>query len=698
MKNSKKRSIVGLGKYKSITFFISVFVVLILGLLGLNLYISNELQKKSREINIAANQASLVQEMSKSIYIIISQYQKVLPYDKEGLALSHAMTSFELRLRAFLGHINAHVSPLELPKKMLDRRGVEVLIQAEKIWFGYKNNISPLLSNQNNKQEAFLNALTYTNQYNQELTDLMNDLANIIQENSESDAFILRVIQIVGIVLAVFSFIFIIFYFLRFLRKSDFALELAQEETSGILRTVKEGLFLLDDRLFIGNQLSTEMSTIFEDKNIAGSKFSTLLKNIVPDEEVVTVLDFVKLLFDPNVVEDLISTLNPLSNIKVGFIDSNGERVEKYLDFSFHRVISNQEIENILVSVRDMTGENLLRQALEDTKAESNSRMVVLDEFLRADPITVDRFLLNVRKSLSHINISLKETSTNKQHFILKLEKIFIDIHRIKGESSTIGFSYFAEKAHEFESELESLRKINNIQGMDFLPLTIKLDGLLKAAENIENVANNIIRRGITKSAVQKNEDVIRLMRDEWKHLSTLVNTMSEQYQKPVDLVLTGFAESDLTPQYKNLINNISIQMIKNALVHGIEGSDERVINHKAVKGRIDLRLSALSNGYLELVMRDDGRGFDIDAIKEKLLSNQLISITEAKTWTSDRFVHKAFSTGFSTAKTVDMNSGRGVGLNVIKDTITEVGGKLSIRQATGQYCQLSIVFPPKAA
>ncbi|MGH1487022.1 MAG: ATP-binding protein [Cellvibrionaceae bacterium] len=699
MKNIKQNPIKGLGKYKAIAFFITVFIVLILGLLGLNLFISNELQKNSKEINIAASQASLVQEISKDIYTIISQYQKVLPYESDKERLSIAMLSFDERLKAFLGDGSISNNNPELPKKMLNPEGLKVLNQAKSIWSGYIENIFPIFERNENTQAEFLNALTYSDRYNQELTSLMNDLATIIQEDSEGGVLILRVVQIIGIVLAVFSFLFIIFYFVKYLRKSDYEVELAQEETSGILRTVREGLFLLDEDFIIGNQCSNEMKEIFESDDISGLEFSSLLKRIVPKDKVETVQNFVKLLFDPDVIEDLIGSLNPLDNIEVNFADPEGNSTVKYLDFAFYRVMSRDNIDNVLVSVRDMTDQHKLKQELEDSKAESNTRMVILDEFLQADSESVDRFLINTRSSLSNINLILKEDSHNIKDFGRRLDKIFVEIHRIKGESTTLGFSHFSEKSHEFETELDSLKKVNNVQGINFLPLTIKLDELIKASESIEKISSSISQRAAKQPISASNQlsnEVVK--RRDWEHLSNLVSAMSKEYGKGVNLVMTGFAESNLTKEYHNLINNLSIQLIKNSLIHGIENEHERLERNKNPIGRIDLILSKLPNGDVELVMKDDGRGFNIEKIKQKLVESRLLTPDEADTWTKDKLVRKAFATGFSTADQVDMNAGRGVGLDVIKDSITEVGGKLSLRQADGKYCQFNILLPVKAA
>lgn len=696
---NKNKSMLGLGKYRSIALYITIFVILISGLLILNLTISNQLQKNAREINIAATQASLVQGISKDIYTMISQYQKVLPYDNEKNSLKASMERFELTLEAFLGNYQGKGEGFDLPQKMNNPEGITLLNQSKSIWEGYQNNIEPIFSQEKNSQSDFLSALAYSDKYNQELTGLMNQLSGIIQEDSRDDVLFLRVIQIIGIALAIFSFIFIIFYLVRYLRRSDYELEAAQEETTEILNTVREGLFLLDSELLIGSQCSKEMEEIFEIDNIAGVEFSALLRNIIPTDKIDTVEDFVKLLFDPDVVEDLIGSLNPLDNIEVKIFDSYGSLKTKYLDFSFYRVVSRDEIKNVLVSVRDMTHQNILKQELESSKAESQNRMLVLDEFLRADNEAVGRFINNTKKTFANINMILKEEVSSVQDFTKRLDRIFVHIHRAKGESTTLGFTQLSDKSHEFETELEKLKNVRNVQGIDFLPLTVKLEELIRSLDILEKISLNIAKHS-GKSVTQSGSasTITPNRREEWKHLKQLVTKMSREYQKDVDLIMTGFSEIPLKTGYKDLISNVSIQLIKNALIHGIEEEHERIRSQKNPTGRIDLVLSKLPDGSIEFTMKDDGRGFDLEKIREKLVERAVINTRQAGQLTKDQLVQNAFKTGFSTADQVDINAGRGVGLDVIRNSIVSVGGKLSLKLSDGKSCQFNVLLPAQSA
>jgi len=149
----------------------------------------------------------------------------------------------------------------------------------------------------------------------------------------------------------------------------------------------------------------------------------------------------------------------------------------------------------------------------------------------------------------------------------------------------------------------------------------------------------------------------------------------------------------------KRLIyNDISIQLIRNSLVHGIETTADRKKKSKNETGRIDLRVAKLSDGSVELIVRDDGQGLNLDKIREKVISLGQATEEEIAEWPENKIVNMAFQSGFSTAEETTMHAGRGIGLDIIRDRVKELGGKLRLRQMTEKFCQFEIILPPQAS
>jgi len=252
-----------LGKYRGLIVSLGVLVLLVVALLLLNLFFSQTLEKSGQTTAAAGRQAALVQQVSKDLFIINSQYQRVLPYEDETKALKDNMDIFSNTLNAFseggviVSFDEASSQPTQTQIDKLDTpAAIEVVDKAKQIWSKYSSTISPLFEDRQHAQSELSAALDVAEENNQELTVLMDSLSNEIQSESESNLKYLRYFQIAGIALTALMFAWTVLVTLRNLRKNDEELDLARQETTGILNTVKEGLFLLDNDLMIENLLS----------------------------------------------------------------------------------------------------------------------------------------------------------------------------------------------------------------------------------------------------------------------------------------------------------------------------------------------------------------------------------------------------------------------------------------------------------
>ena len=182
--------------------------------------------------------------------------------------------------------------------------------------------------------------------------------------------------------------------------------------------------------------------------------------------------------------------------------------------------------------------------------------------------------------------------------------------------------------------------------------------------------------------------------RQQWSHLNELVQSVADDTGKKVHFIPSGLVESDLTDLQEKMVKDVSIQLLRNSIVHGIEEPEVRKKRRKSEHGRIDLRLASLPDGSVELVVRDDGNGLDLKAIKKRIIEKGLAKEEDMAKWSDQKIVSMAFSTGFSTSKNADMHSGRGVGLDIIRESVKKIGGQLRLRQSAGKYCQFEITLP----
>jgi len=277
-----------LGKYQGLIVSLCLLVILVVALLGLNLYFSRTLEKTAQTTAAAGRQAALVQQVSKDVFLLNSLYQQVLPYQNESAALKDTMDLFSNTLTAFseggtvLTFDEATSTPKQVKIDRLDEPAARtVLDNAKTVWDKYEAAVLPVLEDRQHQQSEMVEARAVTEENNAELSSLMDQLSEQIQSESETNIQYLRYFQIAGIILTALMFFWTVFVTLRNLRKNDDELDLARQETTGILNTVKEGLFLLDKDLNIGSQHSNETLEIFELDEIQGRKMENKSQSIL---------------------------------------------------------------------------------------------------------------------------------------------------------------------------------------------------------------------------------------------------------------------------------------------------------------------------------------------------------------------------------------------------------------------------------
>ncbi|MEO0443561.1 MAG: ATP-binding protein, partial [Pseudomonadota bacterium] len=266
----------------------------------------------------------------------------------------------------------------------------------------------------------------------------------------------------------------------------------------------------------------------------------------------------------------------------------------------------------------------------------------------------------------------------------------FVHIHNVKGESSALDLKEFTDMAHNFEEELSEMRAAPSVRGQDFLSLTVRLDKMISHAQSITDLVGKLSSFNSSSKQIKKNS----INNKSWSHLFKLVDDLSKDYGKQVMLVASGLSEVAIPKELERTINSICIQFIKNAVVHGIELPKDRMNLEKYTQGRIDIRLSKTPDGNIELAIRDDGAGFDYDKIRQVAIQSGHWSETELESWDNKKLLSLIFSSGFSTAVSIDKNAGRGAGMDVIMKNIKEHKGKISVSSRSGRYSQFIVSFP----
>jgi len=177
-----------------------------------------------------------------------------------------------------------------------------------------------------------------------------------------------------------------------------------------------------------------------------------------------------------------------------------------------------------------------------------------------------------------------------------------------------------------------------------------------------------------------------------WAKLPRIVRDLSHELGKKIDLRMLG-ADTELDRQVLELIKDPLTHMVRNSADHGIESIGDRVAAGKPDTGVITLN-AYHEGGHIIIKINDDGRGLNIEKIKQKVLQNGLATEAELEGMTMQQIQQFIFKAGFSTAAQVTSVSGRGVGMDVVRTNIEKIGGTIELNSQEGKGSTFMIKIP----
>jgi two-component system chemotaxis sensor kinase CheA len=177
-----------------------------------------------------------------------------------------------------------------------------------------------------------------------------------------------------------------------------------------------------------------------------------------------------------------------------------------------------------------------------------------------------------------------------------------------------------------------------------------------------------------------------------WQKLPRIVRDLSSELGKQIELEMHG-ADTELDRQVLDLIKDPLTHMVRNSADHGLETGAERLAAGKPEQGTI--RVSAYhEGGHIIICIADNGRGLNTERIKAKAISNGLATEADIEKMTESQIHKFIFAPGFSTAAAVTSVSGRGVGMDVVRTNIDQIGGSIDVKSVPGEGSSFTIKIP----
>lgn len=199
------------------------------------------------------------------------------------------------------------------------------------------------------------------------------------------------------------------------------------------------------------------------------------------------------------------------------------------------------------------------------------------------------------------------------------------------------------------------------------------------------NLVVSELQEGVMKTRMQP-------IGNAWAKLPRIVRDISRELGKKIELEMQG-QETELDRQVLEMIKDPLTHMVRNSADHGLETTVERLALGKPESGKI--RLNAChEGGHIIIQIADDGRGLPLEKIKSKIIQNGMATEAEVASMSPQNIYQYIFKAGFSTADKITSVSGRGVGMDVVRTNIENIGGSIELRSHEGQGTTFTIKIP----
>jgi two-component system chemotaxis sensor kinase CheA len=299
--------------------------------------------------------------------------------------------------------------------------------------------------------------------------------------------------------------------------------------------------------------------------------------------------------------------------------------------------------------------------------------------------------LLATSKSEKEVHLKIKSVPELEDISIEMINTLAdLELHEMPGEKKP------AAKRSFYTSETVRVKS-------RYLDSLLDLVGELMISEiRVKQIADDIKHKEL-RQALKNNNRLIGELQDNvlrmrmvpldyiFKRFSRMIRDMSKDAGKEIDFRIEG-SDIEIDRSLLDDVGDSLMHILRNSIDHGIEPEEERKEIKKTPRGSILLKAHG-EKGNVVIEVADDGRGIDPDKMVKAAISKE-----EANNLDEKRKMDIAFLPGLSTAKEVSEVSGRGVGLDVVKQKITDLGGTVGIDSKLGKEARVSVKLPPSMA
>jgi signal transduction histidine kinase len=462
----------------------------------------------------------------------------------------------------------------------------------------------------------------------------------------------------------------------KLLELENTRIEARLEESRKYLDNIREGLLLLNPDHTITEEYSFYLKELFERERISGLTLTDFIygegeATVEKREEMEMFLTF--LFTNKTASLNMIMELNPIQNMRLQL--SGGREI--IINADFQRIYKDDEVENVMVLFEDMTDIIRTQEELEAERESRESELEQIAAILKLGPRVFEEFISDADKTIDFIN-----SSRDLLHDSENLNRAFRETHSLKGTAKYLKFNSFESTAHKLETHFANLRSGGATVREDLSPEAEALLRELEAeTESVKKILDRFRTFAVSSPSGSSELDIFS------ERLGEMVEDLAGELDKKVDLIFS----SDLKniPSFNKLQPSI-FHLVRNGIDHGIEGPFDRLALRKKETAVLKVSLTK-DDAALRIEIEDDGAGLDFEAIEKKAVEMELLK--PGKHFPS-QILNAMFKPGFSSHSEATNVSGRGVGLDAVKNDIKALGGQISVRTRKGRGTVFILTIP----
>ncbi|WP_027215046.1 HAMP domain-containing protein [Burkholderia sp. WSM2232] len=496
------------------------------------------------------------------------------------------------------------------------------------------------------------------------------------------------------------------------IQESSAQLKQKTADIQAMLQNMQQGILTVIDGAVIHAEYSAYLEDIFETRDIAGRALMDLvfaqtdlgadaLSQVDAATHACLGEDCINFAFNQHLLVGEISKRMPDGRVKI-------------LDLSWSAITDeNDVIVRLMLCVRDVT--ELRKLAAE--ASEQRRRLDMIGEILA---VSEEKFHHFIESSAGFISENERIIRKHSEADHAAIAELFRNMHTIKGNARTYNLQHLTDVVHETEQSYHELRRADADRSWDQEHLMQELARVREAIEAYARINEHSLgRRGqarrndagnagryvmVEKEQIQRTlslldttdvsalhelqamHDTLRRnlralgsesIRDALSGVLGSLPSLAGELRKPAPAVRIDDNGYRLRGHAGSLLNNVFMHLLRNSMDHGIESAEARSAQGKAPAGTISIEVG-VDSGALQITLSDDGRGLALERIRGIAIERGWIGPDDAMS--DEAIADFIFRPGFSTAETVTAVSGRGVGMDAVRDFLKRENGSIQLR------------------